>query len=247
MYLFVLLLVALLSPLSDAHLSVRYESYPGMNYNPADWFIYRDLDSVGDCANLCTFYTCNLFVTMMFDDISWSPFRGFRCYINIDNIEYETFFFSFHFNVLFSNNLYGSSPHGHKLHVWLPKTTVSNPRTVTNVPSASPTDECPVVYKKWTEWNSYIWTATASDDGDATSTFDGYNETSYSSSSQNYPWIMIDLGATHKVTKVSILGDVNIQTHPLNNLEVKVGGRNVKSPIDDSKPNGGSILFGNTR
>ena len=118
---------------------------------------------------------------------------------------------------------------------------------MTNVPSASPTDECPVVYKKWTEWNSYIWTATASDDGDATSTFDGYNETSYSSSSQNYPWIMIDLGATHKVTKVSILGDVNIQTHPLNNLEVKVGGRNVKSPIDDSKPNGGSILFGNTR
>ena len=79
-------LLSLLS-LSTAHTSVRYESYPGMNYAPVDWFIYRDLGSVGDCANLCTFYTCNLFVTMMFDDISWSTFRGFRCYINIDDIE----------------------------------------------------------------------------------------------------------------------------------------------------------------
>ena len=59
--------------------------------------------------------------------------------------------------------------------------------------------------------------------------------------------MMIDLGLSYKVTKISILGDDNIRDNPLHNLEVKVGGRNMKSPIDDSKPNGGSILFGNTR
>ena len=58
---------------------------------------------------------------------------------------------------------------------------------------------------------------------------------------------MIDLQGTHKVTKISILGDIDVTNNPLHNLEVKVGGRNMKSPIDDSKPNGGSILFGNTR
>ena len=60
-----------------------------------------------------------------------------------------------------------------------------------------------------------------------------------------FPWISIDFGKTVRVTRVQILGGEKEQ--PLENLEVKVGNRDPKSPIDDSYPAMTSQLFGNTR
>ena len=67
----------------------RYSGTVGTQYNQDadDWYEIMDFDSVGQCAALCTYHACNLFETMLFDDITWDKFRGFRCYINIGTIK----------------------------------------------------------------------------------------------------------------------------------------------------------------
>ena len=77
--------------------------------------------------------------------------------------------------------------------------------------------------------------------------FDGDNTTAYVSIVAAYPYLQIDMGRSQRVTKVSILGSFNFREDPLVNLEVKVGARSVKSPIDDSSPPPSQVLFGNTR
>ena len=71
------------------HENTRYSGTIGTAYNvdSSVWYRIADYDTVGQCATLCTYYGCNMFETMLFDDISWSDFRGFRCYINIGDIE----------------------------------------------------------------------------------------------------------------------------------------------------------------
>ena len=76
--------------------------------------------------------------------------------------------------------------------------------------------------------------------------WDGDSTTIFDSSLQNYPWISVDLGRSFHVTKVFIQGANDVDNNPLNNLEVRVGGRRAESPYDDSRP-GDILLFGNTQ
>ena len=52
---------------------------------------------------------------------------------------------------------------------------------------------------------------------------------------------------------LQILGGDNVgpelpqDNHPLMNLEVRVGNRHAKSPLDLAVPDGNSVLFGNKR
>ena len=80
-----------------------------------------------------------------------------------------------------------------------------------------------------------------------TNAFDGDNTTAYVSKDAAYPYLQIDMGRSQRVTKVSILASFIFREDPIVNLEVKVGARSVKSPIDDSSPPPSQVLFGNTR
>ena len=81
----------------SGHLSARYETYPGYNYiiPGNDWYLIRELDSIGDCANICTYVSCNLFKTQFIDGSFGgggggsfgSSFRGFKCFINVAQIK----------------------------------------------------------------------------------------------------------------------------------------------------------------
>ena len=147
--------------------------------------------------------------------------------------------------------MYSSPFESTKILVWLPKTTVSAPRTITNVPSSTPPEECPIVHRKFPiPGQEPGWTIMARDPGvgyPATYAIDGDNSTVFISRNRNHPYLEIDLGRTHSVTKVNILGANKIRESPLVNLEIKVGARSVTSPLDDSSPGPGYILFGNKR
>ena len=83
----------------SGHLSARYETYPGYNYiiPGNDWYLIRELDSIGDCANICTYVSCNLFKTQFIDGSFGgggggggsfgSSFRGFKCFRNVAQIK----------------------------------------------------------------------------------------------------------------------------------------------------------------
>ena len=142
-----LLFVFLLSPLvAWSHMSGRYFGRTGVAYQATslDWEVIMDFDSINQCASLCTWHNCKLFETMLFDDIAWSDFRGFRCYILTTDI---------------NATMQGTSVHGHKLVQWTPKTNQSTARTVQSNSGGSLPSECPVIYRKWpstTETNGDI-------------------------------------------------------------------------------------------
>ena len=79
----------------------------------------------------------------------------------------------------------------------------------------------------------------------AENAIDNDNGTRAETDTATFPWISIDFGKSMRVTRVQILGGED--DNPLENLEVKVGNRNPKSPIDDSYPAMTEQLFGNTR
>ena len=74
---------------------------------------------------------------------------------------------------------------------------------------------------------------------------DNDNGTRAETETATFPWLSIDFGQSLRVTRVQILGGEDGQ--PLENLEVKVGHRDPKSPVDESFPPMTSQLFGNTR
>ena len=80
---------------------------------------------------------------------------------------------------------------------------------------------------------------------EAENAIDNDNGTRAETDTATFPWISIDFGKSMRVTRVQILGGED--DNPLENLEVKVGNRNPKSPIDNSYPAMTEQLFGNTR
>ena len=50
--------------------------------------------------------------------------------------------------------------------------------------------------------------------------------TGRSSGHRQYPFLVIDLGRTFRVTRVDILGGDEVSLHPLDSLEVRVGAHN---------------------
>ena len=92
------------------------------------------------------------------------------------------------------------------------------------------------------------WTGEGSinNDKDVTVAWDGDSTTFIHSRIHNYPWISVDFGRSFRITKVYIQGALNINHHPLNNVEVRVGARRAESPYDDSRP-GDELLYGNSQ
>ena len=89
------------------------------------------------------------------------------------------------------------------------------------------------------------WVGVASD-GDTSKAWDGDDTTMFETTSQNYPWLSIDLGRSFRITKVYIQGGSDLALAPLQNVEVRVGGRRAESPYDATKPSADSLLFGNS-
>lgn len=114
--------------------------------------------------------------------------------------------------------------------LWEPRTTTSPARSVSSVTPAEPEPECPVVWRQWPADNDTIgaWAMSMSESADVDKAVDGDNSTvSISPSSKAYPYYQIDLGRGMRVTKVAILGGDNPDTHPMENLEVKVGNSSI--------------------
>lgn len=144
-----------------------------------------------------------------------------------------------------STSLVKSKSAGNKYVLWYPNTTTSAARTV-NTTSGSPASSCPVVYsEKISLGEAETSTPTAVDGAEVENAVDGDNGTRAETDTATFPWMSIDFGKSVRVTRVHILGGEDDQ--PLENLEVKVGHRDPKSPIDDSYPPMTSQLFGNTR
>lgn len=68
------------------HLNKRYSGTTGTMYNVL-WYLEIDLDSVGQCASLCTYHECNLFETLLLDDQTFTKSRGFRCKVNVGTLK----------------------------------------------------------------------------------------------------------------------------------------------------------------
>ena len=95
---------------------------------------------------------------------------------------------------------------------------------------AEPEPECPVVWRQWPHDNDTLgaWAMTMSGGSDAANAVDGDNSSiSIAPNTKSYPYYQIDLGRGIRVTKVAILGGDNPVTHPMENLEVKVGNSSV--------------------
>lgn len=88
-------------------------------------------------------------------------------------------------------------------------------------------------------------TPTIMQGAEAENAIDSDNGTRAETDTATFPWISINFGKVLRVTRVQILGGED--DNPLENLEVKIGYRNPKSPIDDSYSAMTEQLFGNTR
>ena len=144
-----------------------------------------------------------------------------------------------------SQSLIKNKPASNKYVMWLPDTATSAARTV-NTSSGTPASSCPVVYsEKISLTDVEVSTPTPVVGAEVANAVDNDNGTRAETVAATFPWISIDFLTSVRVTRVQILGGEDGQ--PLENLEVKVGNRNPKSPVDDSFPPMTSQLFGNTR
>ena len=67
---------------------------------------------------------------------------------------------------------------------------------------------------------------------DASAGVDGDNST-VSSDTGSYPYYLIDLSRSMRVTKLAVLGGDNVALHPLENLEVRVGNITITTGGED--------------
>lgn len=170
------------------------------------------LDSVGGCATLCTQLgsDCEGFSSRFYGKDSVETFRGFKCEFSFSN---------------YTN--YKTSSSG--WYLWEKKTSTSSVRSVTSPSISAPEPECPVVWRQWPSDNATlgVWAPSLSSQeggNDAGRALDGDEATEAQTSTGHlYPYLVLDLGRSMRVTKLAVLGGQDPALNPIMNLDVRVG------------------------
>ena len=75
------------------HTGRRYKSQPGKLYDTSDWNQIVEVSSIGECGSLCTHWDshnvmCPLFQTIEAKYEAGEKFRGYKCHLLLDTVEY---------------------------------------------------------------------------------------------------------------------------------------------------------------
>jgi len=198
-----------------SHIHVRYQSAANYRINEGSTLsMTKYLDSIGGCASWCTAIgdKCEAFSSKYISTDSSFDEVGYLCEFAFSN---------------YSGYMYPTS--GWLL--WTKKTTTQASRSVTTMAPTSPEPECPVVWRKWAPDDPALglWTAdlsTIKDSYVASNAIDKDNTTlamTKKHGNNRYPYLLLDLGRSMRVTKVSVLGGIDSFKNPLMNLDVRVG------------------------
>jgi len=231
--------ISLCLHLSLAHLSARYQSVRNQKVSESSSVsLTQNFDTLGSCASYCNFISSEKTSHSDYDlDCQGFASRDtWKTHTNTDADSFRGFQCEFYFS---NYTGYVTSSTGWLL--WTKKTTTNTARSVSTVTPETLEPECPVVWRQWPHNNATIgsWTMSTSSGSDASPGVDGDNST-VSSDTGSYPYYLIDLSRSMRVTKLAVLGGDNVALHPLENLEVRVGNITITT-------GGGTLITSNIR